>query len=130
MLQSICEPWLGPTMSGSKGEVLTLILGHRAWVEDAGGGDSGGKCFQTPQCMQSEPTCALIGMAAGVTLARSRLFRCSWNADGLFSAATGKKEEQSAQEQKQAATRIFSNSILMSAIKIATQTSRSLYCAD
>lgn len=64
-----------------------------------------------------------------VTLARSRLFRCSWNADGLFSAATGKREEQSAQERKQAATRIFSNSILMSAIKIATQTSCSLYCA-
>lgn len=71
--------------------------------------------------MQSEPMCSLTGMAVGITLARSRLFRCSWNADGLFSAATGKREEQSAQEWKQAATRIFSNSILMSAIKIATQ---------
>lgn len=130
MLQIICEPWLGPTMSGSRGDTLTLILGHRASMEDARGGHSGGRCFQTPQLMQSEPTCSLIGVAAGVTLARSRLFRCSWNADGLFSAATGKKEEQSAQEWKQAATRIFSNSILMSAVKIVTQTSHSLYCAD
>jgi len=117
-------------MSGSRGEALTLILGHSAWMEDARGGGSGGRCFQTPRHMQSEPTCSLIGVAAGVTLARSRLFRCSWNADGLFSAATGKKEEQSAQERKQAATRIFSNSILMSAVKIATQTSCSLYCTD
>lgn len=99
-------------------------------MESARGGSGEGRCFQTPQHMQSEPTSSLTRGAAGVTLARSRLFRCSWNVDGLFSAATGKREEQSAQERKQAATRIFSNSILMSAIKIATQTSRSLYCAD
>lgn len=86
--------------------------------------------ISNPAMHAKQAQCSLIGVAAGVTLARSRLFRCSWNADGLFSAATGKKEEQSAQERKQAATRILSNSVLMSAIKIATQTSGSLYCAD
>lgn len=37
VLQSICEPWLDPTMSGTREEALTLILGHRAGMEDTRG---------------------------------------------------------------------------------------------
>lgn len=48
VLQSICEPWLGLSTSGSRAGTLPLVLGHLACVEGARGGDSGGRCFQTP----------------------------------------------------------------------------------